>query len=398
MNKKKCIWICIVLTFVMFLSNLGTTYSTASNVSLSSIQQQKNDVKSKIEAANREIEKLSSEMSTVQKQISQLNSQISIYQESIETLQKQINENEALLVQLQAEYEKRGNALADRIVAQYEAGDVTYLDFLLSSESLTDFISNYYVLGELADMDNSLLKEMESTKENIETTKKQLETDKSDVESQMSIVKQKVSELESSRKKLNQERDKTVNDKSSLNSKMKELEKQEEKLREEERKQNGAAGYVGSFSGTLSWPISTTSRYYNLITYGYGPRNQPTAGASTNHKALDIAISYQPIYAPADGCVDAVIPESRSGGYGNYIKIKHSSNLYTCYGHLSKFNVSVGQTVKRGQQIGVSGNTGISSGPHLHWEVRVGSGTMSDRVNPLNYISKDVYSKLIFCF
>lgn len=398
MNKKICAGVCVILTFIMFFANMSTTYSNAASTSLSSIQQQKNDVQSKIEAAKKEIDKLSSEMSAVQKQISELNAQISIYQDSIDTLQKQIDENEATIVQLEADYEKRGKALASRIVAQYESGEITYLDFLLSSESLTDFISNYYVLGELVDIDNGLLTEIEETKTNIETTKKQLEEDKATVEEQMNIVKQKASELEESRKKLAQERSATENNKSSLNSKMQELEKQEQKLLEEERKQNGAAGYVGSFSGTLSWPLSTTSRYYNLITYGYGPRNQPTAGASTNHKALDIAVSYQPVYAPADGCVDAVITESNSGGYGNYIKIKHSDNLYTCYGHLSSFNVTVGQTVTRGYKIGTSGNTGISSGPHLHWEVRVGSGTMNDRVNPLNYISKETYSKLIFCF
>ena len=75
--------------------------------------------------------------------------------------------------------------------------------------------------------------------------------------------------------------------------------------------------------------------------------------------------------------------------------IKHSNNLYTCYGHLSSYNVSAGQTVSRGQQIAISGNTGVTTGPHLHFEVRL-NGTSSSKVNPLNYISDEVYSKLIF--
>lgn len=390
MNKKICIWVCVILTFIMFFVNMGTTYSADT----STLYQQKSDLQNKLNAAEKEINKLKNEMSDVQLQISKLNAQIDIYQENIESLQTQITENEALLVELQADYEKRGEALASRIVAQYEAGDVTYLDFLLSSESLTDFISNYYILGELAEMDNSSLREIEATKDNIEKTKQQLESDKATVEEQMNIVKQKVTELENSRKKL-------ATQKASIEDEEKKYKKEIEAV--EAKIAEIGKGYVGSFSGTLSWPISTSSRNYNLITYGYGPRNQPVAGASTNHKGLDIGVNYVPLYAPADGYV--VYAQSGYFGYGNFIQIKHSNNLYTCYGHLSKISVSVGQTVKRGQQIGVTGGrpsdgykyAGTSSGPHLHFEVRTGVGSAS-RVNPLNYITKELYSKLVFCF
>ena len=390
MNKKICIWVCVLLTFIMFFANMGTTYSAT----VDTLYQQKSELQNKLSAAEKEINKLKNEMSEVQWQISQLNSQIDIYQGNIENLQNQINDNEAILAQLQEDYEKRGEALADRIVAQYEAGDVTYLDFLLSSESLTDFISNYYVLGELADMDNSLLREIETSKENIEKTKQQLESDKASVEEQMNIVKQKVSELENNRKKLSTQKASIEEEEKKYKKEIEQVEKKIEEI---------GKSYVGSFSGTLSWPLSTSSRNYNLITYGYGPRNQPVAGASVNHKALDIGVNYVPLYAPADGYI--VCAQSGYFGYGNFIQIKHSNNLYTCYGHLSKINVSVGQTVKRGQQIGVTGGrpsdgykyAGTSSGPHLHFEVRTGVGSAS-RVNPLNYITGEVYSKLIFCF
>lgn len=386
MTKKKCIIVCIILTIIMFLSNIGNTYSASVDV----LKQEKNDLQSKLNAAKKEIDNISSEMTEVQKQVSELNAQISIYQEEIDNLQVQIKENEAKIVQLQAEFEKRKEALAKRIVAQYEEGDISYLDYLLSSESLADFISSYYVICELANMDKDMLTAIENTKKEIEQTKQQLEQDKANVQEQTNILKTKKNEREVYRNQLKKQ-------KTDLEAKEEQFEKEikdvQNKIDEAVRAAN--AVYQGSFSGTLSWPLSSSSRYYNLITSGFGMRNQPVAGASVNHRAVDIGVSFQPIYAAADGYI--VIAESGYGGYGNFIMIKHSNNLYTCYGHISQFKVSVGQTVKRGQQIAVSGNTGVSSGPHLHFEVRT-NASYGSRVNPLDYIGSDIYSKLIFAF
>ena len=120
--------------------------------------------------------------------------------------------------------------------------------------------------------------------------------------------------------------------------------------------------------------------------------NDPTFSECMLGKGAAVIPSEGNIYAPADGYV---VLASRQSGYGNFIMIKHSNNLYTCYGHLNSYKVSAGQTVKRGQAIALSGSTGVSTGPHLHWEVRT-SSSYSSRVNPLNYISDSVYSQLDF--
>lgn len=384
MKKKSCVCICLILTIIMFFSNMGNTYS----VSISELNKQKSDIKSKIDQANKEIEKLSSEMNEVQKQISQLNAQVLIYQEEINRLEAQISDNETNLVQLQEKHDKRSQALAARMIAQYEAGETTYLDFLLNSESLSDFISNYYVVGELIDIDTALLNDMKQTKVQIEATKQQLVQDKAEIQEQKSILETKIKERENYRNQLNQQKAESKAEADKFEAEAKAV---QEKIDQAVREAND---YQGSFSGTLSWPLSTSSYGYNLITSGYGMRDQPVAGASRNHRALDIGVSYKPVYAAADGYV--VIASSVSG-YGNFIMIKHSNNLYTCYGHLNSFNVHSGQTVTRGQQIAVSGNTGVSSGPHLHFEVRT-SSAYDSRVNPLNYIGNDIYSKLVFMF
>ena len=240
--------------------------------------------------------------------------------------------------------------------------------------------------------------ELEEQRDNVKEQKNEITSQKKTVMEEISDLEDEISKYESEISKLNSAKESKQSKVNSLTSEEKKLQAKIDEFnsaikkaeKEIEAAANKANGYQGSFSGTLSWPISTSSWGWNIITSGYGRRDQPTSGASTSHKALDIGISYQPVYAPADGYV---VMAGWASGYGNFIMIKHSSKLYTCYGHLSGYNVSSGQTVKRGQRIATSGNTGISTGPHLHFEVRTSSSYYS-RVNPLNYISDSVYSKL----
>ena len=124
----------------------------------------------------------------------------------------------------------------------------------------------------------------------------------------------------------------------------------------------------------LIWPVSGT------VTSGFGGRSSPGGIGSTYHEGLDIAVPEgTPIRAAASG---TVIMASYNGGYGNYTCIDHGSGLSTCYGHQSSFAVSAGQSVSQGDVIGYSGNTGSSTGPHLHFEVRI-NGVAQD---PLGYL------------
>ncbi len=134
----------------------------------------------------------------------------------------------------------------------------------------------------------------------------------------------------------------------------------------------------GYYDGQLSWPVPASSN----ITSGFGYRSQPTAGASTNHKGIDIAAALgTPIVAAGSGNVIASGPAS---GYGNWIKIDHGNGLTTTYGHMKILYVSSGQTVTAGQTIALVGSEGVSTGPHLHFQVEV-NGTP---VNPLTYFNK----------
>ena len=132
-----------------------------------------------------------------------------------------------------------------------------------------------------------------------------------------------------------------------------------------------------STSGFI-WPLATAGR----ISCGFGPRTAPTAGASTYHKGIDIATPTGTIVRAAKA--GTVVTATYSASAGNFVAIYHGDGVYTYYMHNSSLRVSVGEKVTRGQTIALSGSTGISTGPHLHFAVYANGSY----VNPLNYVSR----------
>ncbi|MDR0935082.1 MAG: M23 family metallopeptidase [Oscillospiraceae bacterium] len=159
-----------------------------------------------------------------------------------------------------------------------------------------------------------------------------------------------------------------------ISSTLAKIAEEERKAREEAEKNKKPATNIVYSSGTYQWPSNST-----LVTSEFGDRSSPTEGASSNHKALDIgAARGSNVYAADSG---QVVTATYSSSYGNYIIINHGGGRSTLYGHMSKLKVSKGDTVTKGQVIGLVGSTGISTGPHLHFETRVDGVP----VNPRNY-------------
>ena len=133
----------------------------------------------------------------------------------------------------------------------------------------------------------------------------------------------------------------------------------------------------------FAMPVKTAFRY----TSGFGGRDDPFGRGYRRHEGQDMAGAYgSPIYAIADGVVTYAGWES---GYGQLIKIQHAFGIETRYGHLSKIKVDVGQRVSRGDRIGDMGNTGRSTGTHLHYEIRIGDRA----IDPMTFIraAKNVF-------
>ncbi len=381
--KRKII--SIFLAALLIIATTVPTYAETAQERLDELEQEK-------EQTEQEKDQVTSEKNDILDEIYDLDSQISVYENKIDALNSEIEEledsidkKEDEIKKLEKEAEEKKEILIKRLIAIYEAGQTTYLDVLLSSEDMVSFISNYYMIEQLADADQSVIDSINEKQEEIENVKKELEDEKKEVAEARKEVETENNKLIVAKASKQVKVDALSEKEQELQEKLDAFEEAIEEAKEEiKREVQSSSGYVGSFEGDLSWPLSANSDGYNHISSIFGHRDQPTWGASEDHGAVDIPVYYAPVYAPASGLV--IIARELSG-YGNYILIDHGNGYYTGFAHLSAYNVSKGDVVSRGQQIAVSGNTGITTGPHLHYEVHIGGYDQSDRVDPLLYTS-----------
>ncbi len=348
---------------------------------------EQNAIKNQIANEKSQLEKINDELDTINNEIIALQSKLDELNNSIEEKIKEIDEK-------QKELTEKEELLKKRLVAMYKNGGVKYLDVLLGSSSYMEMLASYDALEKIADADTKLINKVADEKKSLENAKAELEKQKAEVDSVKSQKQAKNTELKEKQGKKNSiisnltaEEKKKQQAIDNFRIAIQEANQQIDRIMQSMNGGSKPQGSTGSYvPGSLGWPLSTSYAKYRYITSYFGPRKRPTAGASSNHGAIDIGVSYQPVYAAESG---KVMMAQYVSGYGNFIMIWHNGRgaLYTCYAHLNQFKVSVGQTVSKGQQIAVSGNTGISTGPHLHFEVRVGGSSSRNRVDPLNYVN-----------
>ena len=383
----------------------------------SELNSQKEDNNEKITQAQQEKERVTNEKNQTIDEVNTLTEQITDYQSQINDLDAQIDEaNNKLeeqtkkLEEAEKQYNEQQDTLNTRIVALYEAGETSYLDVLLSSESVTDFISNYYIISEIAECDLELLEQIDNqkqeiakAKEEIENSKNQLATAKADKERVSQELQEKKSEKDSYVAQLSQEEqdieaqieelqqaniqiDKDIA--AAREAARKKLEEEKKKQQQQNNNNNSGSNSGSSSGGGISNPSSAGFIYPVPSGYATITTNLYYSNGSY-HGAVDFGtggISGQPVYAVADGVV--ITAKALTTSYGNYIIIMHRDGLYTLYAHGQPGSIAVsqGQYVTQGQQIMRVGNSGNSTGPHLHFEVRTGNGLYSDRVDPRPYL------------
>ena len=393
--KKIGLKIIGTLIIISITINVFSMMSFASEKS--ELNKKNKETKESLNEVNSQKEESQNKVDDLKSQIAEYEKEINSLKDEIEQKQKEIKEMQEKLDKLEKERQEKQDLLDQRLITMYENGETTYLDVLLSSADITDFISKYYMVETVTEADKELIEGLEADKKEIEETKNKLNASLDEVE-------KKKEEQESIQTKLNKAKNKEEAKVESLTEeshdleedieayekKMKELDAKEKaqeealkhKIEEAEKNHGSNSGSSGSSSsgGSVSSkgfirPVTsgriTATMYYSSGKY---------------HGAVDFGVSTgTPVYAAADG----IVVTSTWGGsdsYGYYIKIKHYNGLYTLYAHGSSLVAKVGQEVNQGDLIMYSGNTGNSTGPHLHFEVRKSPGGYSNRVNPLNYL------------
>ena len=374
MNKK-------IISFIAIISLLLAYTNNCIAASISELNEQKEQAENQKDKVTQQKENAQNELDDINAQISSIESEIFKLQKQLDDLNSSISNKEKEIEEKQKELDHKEDLLKTRMVAMYKGGGTTYLDVLLGSSNYIEMYTKYNAVQTIAEKDTELINEVTDQKQSIENEKKELENNKAQVESVKSETDAKNAELKAAKVAKQSVVNNLSAEEQELQKKIDEFEDAIEKAQAEiAQATQGTSGYEGAFTGgRFEWPISYN---YNRITSIFGNRTAPTAGASTNHGAIDIGVSYVPVYAPAAG---KVILAQWVSGYGNYIMIDHGSDYYTAFGHLSQFKVSVGTVVSQGQQIAVSGNTGISTGPHLHYELYIGGRSKGYRVDPLQY-------------
>ena len=372
MNKK-------IISIVAIISILLAYTNTCIASSISELNEQKQQAENEKDKVTEQRESAEDELDNINAQIASIESELFTLQAQLDELNSSISQKEQEITEKQAELDHKEELLKTRMVAMYKGGGTTYLDVLLGSSNYIEMYTKYNAIQTIAEKDTELINEVSQQKTDIENEKQELESSKAEVENIKKQTDAKNAELKAAKVSKQNTVSQLSAEEQELQKKIDEFEAAIDRAQQEiANATNGTSGYEGSFSGGMfEWPISYS---YNRITSIFGNRTAPTAGASTNHGAIDIGVSYVPVYAPANG---KVILAQWVSGYGNYIMIDHGGGYYTAFGHLSRFTVSVGTVVSTGQQIAVSGNTGISTGPHLHYEVYIGGRSKGYRVDPL---------------
>lgn len=318
-----------------------------------------------------QIQDLDSNMTKTQKDINSTSYSLNQLKGTIKQTEQEINQKQLAISQ-------QTDTLGERLVYIYEGGSVSYMQVLLSSTSINDFLTRYDMLKAIVDEDVRLIDSINKERKALDNRKSDLEVKLKEVERTQLLFQQQQNDL------LEQKKNKKVllgsidQEKDKLQDALDGLEQSSRNLESYIRSRRGGGEGGGSAVGTgsMTWPCPG----YTTVTSPYGMRYHPILKVRKLHTGVDLNAPGGAKIVAADS--GTVICASWQTGYGKTIIIDHGNGNSTLYGHLDDYLVSDGDTVKKGQGIGIADSTGWSTGNHLHFEVRInGSPT-----NPMSYL------------
>ncbi len=375
----------VILVVIICLGVLGTTALPAWANELGdavkkqkSITQQKNQVQGQLNQLTFTADQIKNQIAQLETQIAEAQRLLAEKQVAHEQAQKEVTLAQQELEQKQKEFEGRQDALGKRVKGIYECGQVSYLELLFQSTDLSDFITRIEYCAKLVSNDRQLLLDLKAQKEQIE--KKMLELQKKRnqaamLEAEAALAKTNLEQMSAQQLAVLEQNKK---EQQAAFDNIERLESEANALNQKIRKlQTTTQVSRSSANGSIKvWPVPG----YYQVSSSYGRRIHPITQKRSLHTGIDIV-------APAGTQIrtvgaGVVIMTGWNNAYGNMTIIDHGQGLSTLYAHQSALNVTSGQAVQANQIIGYVGSTGWSTGPHLHFEVRVGGNP----TNPLQYL------------
>ncbi len=360
-----------ILFFLLLI--LSAAFVLADN----DIDQKIKDANEKLEQAEDELDRISQEkdvlkvktseilqkLDAVQAEIRGIETEIYELGEQIKILEKAIAEKAKELAMAKQDVARQNERMKKRLRTLYKAGDLTYLEVMVNSASFSDMMMQMDKIQILLDYDQEMLSDLVETRNFIEKTKLELEAKNVELASKKQDKEDKHAELENKQSDLEAVHAEYENNYEALVELESAIESEANELTATLKALEVKRAYVAG--GVMGWPLSGNYRY---ISSDFGPRYHPVLHRQSFHSGIDIpAPNGSDIYAANAG---VVIFAGFKGSYGRACIIDHGGGVVTLYAHTSGLFVSTGQTVQKGQIIGMVGSTGRSTGNHLHFEVR----------------------------
>ncbi|MFR7872688.1 murein hydrolase activator EnvC family protein [Peptoniphilus grossensis] len=403
-SKKKFLALCLAALMAVPTGALAKS-SKSLTIEKNKKKQEQMQIKNKINKEKSNISNTENEKKSVGMDIENLDAKIQVTSAKISTLEseivrlnKDIAENQEKLQEAQVNLSENTDALRMRLREMYKRGNVNYLEVILNSKDIEELLRNNEIISSIARADRELIEFIQEQIDTIKETEETLQIDKAKVSASKAAVENErqsyqaavdaknnyMKVLESNLDLYKAEFEKAQSNWDALDSEIARLQKEITAQKKAEEAAARRATRVHSNITVSSGPRNGQSYTWPLpghysISSPFGYRVHPILGYSRLHSGVDIpAPSGTPIVAAKSG---TVIMSQLMSGYGNVVMVDHGDTV-TVYAHCSALNVGVGESVKAGDVVAFVGSTGLSTGAHLHFEVRVNGSP----VNPLGYV------------
>jgi murein DD-endopeptidase MepM/ murein hydrolase activator NlpD len=363
------------LFLILFFSFCANAANSPEELKLIKIQKELEKNKIELRKTKKEEQAVLGRLVVINKELSRAKSNLFHTQKKIKTNENQIGALSSELSQTSRNLKDKEDKLKGRVKEVYKSSGLNFIELLFTSGSMSDFLNRLYFFRKVVEHDSQLV---EGIRAEVTKAKKK----KSLLQSKTNEIKGLAKEIEQKKKDIAVKANQKQKIYKSLQQRRKEYEARVAELEKSSKdlevlivkKSGGKKGKAVKSSGVMAWPLK------GRITSRYGYRRHPLWGGRDFHTGVDIAAKYgTPIRAADAG---EVIFSGWWDGYGKAIVINHGRSTTTVYGHMSRIYRKVGDTVSKGQTVGLVGSTGYSTGPHLHFEVR----KKGKPVNPMPFL------------